>query len=162
MKLKCTLLLLSMLSSSVYAKTYNLDTVINNQNISTIVSEMVKNFKKGTVDSAFPIGVSGTYELDDQNKLIALNVTHASFKVVNIPLIGTYKTDVNVSATFENGKCDKILTSTSSVNYGEPAWVNPILSADLARRRNDAIAIVIKNSDLSNYCVKSSYSVYFY
>ena len=43
MKLKCSLLLLSALSSTVYAKTYNLDTVVNDKNINKIVTEMVKN-----------------------------------------------------------------------------------------------------------------------
>lgn len=162
MKLKCSLLLLSALSSTVYAKSYNLDTVVNDKNINKIVSEMVKTFAKGTVDSSVPIAVSGTYDLDEKNRLVAINVNHASFKVLQVPLIGTYRTDVSVSATFENGKCDKILTSSSSVNSGDPAWVNPIFTADLARRKNDAVSILVYNSDLSKYCVKDSYQVLFY
>jgi hypothetical protein len=162
MTLKCSLLLLSILSSTSYAKTYNLDTVVNSKNIDTIVSEMVKTFKKGTVDPSSPIGVSGTYDLDENNKLTAINVNHASFKVVNVPLIGTYKTEVSISATFENGNCNNFLSSSSSVISGDPAWVNPLFTADLARRKNDAISILINNSELSKYCTKASYNVYFY
>ena len=162
MKLKSSMILLSVLSSSVYAKTYNLDTVITNKNLDNIVSEMVKTFKKGTVDPSFPIGVSGTYDLDENNRLTAINVNHASFKVVNVPLIGTYKTEVSISATFENGNCNKFLSSSGTVLSGDPAWVNPLFTLDLTRRKNDAISILINNSDLKNYCNKASYSVYFY
>lgn len=165
MKFKSSLLLLSLLSTSVYAKTFNLDTVVNNNNISIIVTKMVETFKKGTVDSKYPIMISGNYDLDDHNRLIGITVNHASFKVDNIPLIGSYTTDVSVSATFDKGNCNNIVTSSSAVNSGTPGFVNPIFTSDLSRRKNDAINIFINNSDLKNYCVHSdteSYQVIFY
>lgn len=162
MKLKIAMLLLSAFSSSVYAKTYNLSTVIHKGNINKIVDEMVKTFAKGEVDPNTPIGVSGTYELDDHNRLVAINVDHATFKVIKIPLVGTYQTDVTIHGTISAGNCQSITVTSSRVNSGNPEAINPIFTAYLKKQGSKALSIAIKNSDLNNYCVKSNYEVYFY
>ena len=113
MKLKCSLMLLSLLSSTVFAKTYDLHTLVNETNLSIIANEMVKTFQRGTVDPSFPITGSGTFDLDERKFLTKVTVSHASFKVNNVPFIGTYQTDVSISASFENGNCKKIITSSS-------------------------------------------------
>ncbi len=162
MKLKCSLMLLSALSSSVFAKTYDLNTVVNEKNLNTIVDEMVRTFQKGTIDPYFLVTGSGTFDLDERNFLTKVTINHASFKVNNIPLIGTYQTDVSVSASFQNGNCKKIIASSSNVNSGNPAWINPLFSIELANIKGQAIGIFINNSDLKKYCTSSYLSEYNY
>ena len=55
MKLKCALLALSALSSSAFADTYNLSTVVSKESQNKIIKEMIDTFKRGTVDQNAPI-----------------------------------------------------------------------------------------------------------
>ncbi|KAB8029063.1 hypothetical protein [Fluviispira multicolorata] len=162
MKLKCALLLLSVMSSTTYAKTYNLNTVINSQNINQMIDAMVKTFDKGSVDPTFPVGISGTYDLDDNNRLVSINVEHASFRVVKIPLIGTYQTDLSISGKVEAGNCGTVTLVSHKVNSGSPEIVNPLFNERLKVRGAKALEIGIKESGLKAYCIAPKYNLFFY
>ncbi|BBH52029.1 hypothetical protein [Fluviispira sanaruensis] len=162
MKLKYSLLLLSAISSTVYAKTYNLDTVINKDNISQIISAMTKSFEKGEVDSTFPVGISGTYELDEQNRLVSINVDHAVFKMIKIPLVGSYQTDVSISGKINAGNCGNIEQVTHKVNSGIPEAINARFSERVKVQGAKALQLGIENSGLKKYCITPKYDLYFY
>lgn len=166
MKLKCALLALSALSSSAFADTFNLSTVVSIESQNKIIKEMIDTFKRGTVDQNAPITVAGTFDLNSDRKLVAINVDHVGFKVINVPLIGAYETDATIKATITNGNCKNIVVTYTKVNFGNPAIVNPIFANDLKNNAAKALDIFIKNSDLAKYCAKEtsaeSYNVIFY
>lgn len=156
MKLKYSLLLLSALSTSAFADSYNLETVVTKESQDKIIREMIATFNRGTIDTSAPITVSGSFDLNEDRKLVAINVEHVGFKIKGIPLVGTYQTDATIKASIVNGNCKAVNVTYTHVNSGSPAIVNPIFSNDLKNNAATALNIFIKNSDLNKYCVEGS------
>ncbi|KAB8028486.1 hypothetical protein [Fluviispira multicolorata] len=157
MKLKFALSFLSILSASAFANsTHNLNTVIHSGNIDNIVNVLVNLFNQGTLDQSYPIKIDGTYELNDQNKLVSFHVKENAFRIHQVPLIGTYQTRYSISANIVNGNCKEAQVSNFNIIEGIPSIANPIFSALLNRKGDKAIRLVIKNSGLSAYCNNNS------
>ncbi|APJ03555.1 hypothetical protein [Silvanigrella aquatica] len=163
MKLKHLVLMVSMFSSSVFAKSYNLNTVVNNTHLNKIIEKLIEKFNVGAVDPAYPIGLSGAFELNEENRLVGIQIEHASFRIYKLPFnIGPYSTDLSISANFNNGNCKKVESSTSKINSGSPTWLNSTVNSALNNKRNEVIDIIIDNSGLSLYCNRTAYQIYFY
>ncbi len=161
MKLKLIAIVCASISGMALADSYNLSTVVNQENQNTIIKEMIDTFNKGTIDTNTPVTLSGTFEVNSQNRLTNINVNSVGFKVVNIPLIGSYQTEASIKAVISDDTCKRIAITHTSVIRGTPSFVNPIFAADLKNNAAKAIDIFIKNSDLSKYCAKETYTVIF-
>ncbi|WGL59593.1 hypothetical protein QEJ31_13765 [Pigmentibacter sp. JX0631] len=161
MNLKLVTLSFAAFSSTAFAGSYDLSTVVNQENQNKIISEMIDTFKKGVVDKNTPVTLSGNFEVNDQNRLTAINVDKVGFKVINVPLIGTYQTEASIKALINDDSCKNITITQTSVIKGSPSFVNPIFATDLKNNAAKAIEIFIKNSDLSKYCAKETYTVIF-
>lgn len=150
-------------SSSAFAmaQSYNLNTVVTQSNQDKIIREMLDTFKKGTLDPNTPVTLSGNFSVNAQNRLTEVNIEKAGFKVLNVPLIGTYQTEVSIKAAISDDYCKNISVSYTKVIKGSPSFVNPIFAADLKKSAGKVIDILIKNSDLNNYCAKETYTVIF-
>ena len=161
MNFKLVTLAFAAFSGSAFADSYDLSTVVNQENQNKIISEMIDTFKKGVIDKNTPVTLSGNFEVNAQNRLTAINVDKVGFKVINVPLIGTYQTEASIKAVIGDDKCKNITITQSAVIKGYPSFVNPIFAADLKNNAAKAIEIFIKNSDLNKYCAKETYTVIF-
>ncbi|MGY3804305.1 hypothetical protein ACWNT8_09610 [Pigmentibacter ruber] len=161
MSLKLVTLSIATLSSAAFAETYDLSTVVNPENQNKIIAEMIDTFKKGVVDKSTPVTLSGNFEVNEKNRLTAINVEKVGFKVINVPLIGTYQTEASIKAVINDDNCKDIKITHTAVLKGSPSFVNPIFATDLKNNAAKAIEIFIKNSELSKNCAKESYTVIF-
>lgn len=161
MKLKLITIICASVSGLALADSYNLSSVVNQDNQNKIIREMIDTFNKGSIDPNTPVTLSGTFDVNTQNRLTNINVNSVGFKVINIPLIGSYQTEAAIKALIGDDSCKKITITQTSVIRGTPAFVNPIFAADLKNNAAKAIEIFIKNSDLNKYCAKETYTVIF-
>lgn len=153
MKLKYILSALAIFSSTAFANSsHNLNTVIHSGNIDKIVTSLIDLFNVGVLDESYPIRLTGSYELDSNNKLVSINVQENSFRIKNIPLLGTYQTTYSLTGTVPNGNCKVAVVTSHNIIDGSPSVINPIFYSLMKSKGDKAVRLAIKNSGLNAYC----------
>ena len=153
MKLKWATLLFSALSSSAFAVTYNIATVINSQNQTKIENDIIAaTLKNGVLNTRVPSTISGSFSTNSSNQLVNINIDHLIFTIINVPLVGAYTTDFSIQGTINGGDCSKINITLAKINSGNPAFFNTKFQSDLINNGTSVIDIIIKSTNIKTYC----------